>query len=134
VLLWVQRWHDAARAEHREADDADVALHGRFTQLLERDFAYHHDAAHYAAVLGVPPSALSRALTQVTGRGTKELVTDRVMLEATRLLRFTDLSAKEVAFRTGFADPFYFSRAFKRHFGEAPSAYRQRVRGIATPA
>jgi AraC family transcriptional regulator, transcriptional activator of pobA len=134
VLLWVERWHDAARAESREADDAEVELHRRFTQLLERDFPYHHDAAHYADVLRIPLAALSRALTQVTGRGTKELVTDRVMLEATRLMRFTDLTAKEVAFRIGFADAFYFSRAFKRQFGEAPSAYRLRMRGTTKPA
>jgi AraC family transcriptional activator of pobA len=134
VLLWVERWHDVARAERREADDTEVQLHRRFAQLLERDFAHHHDAAHYAEVLRVPLPALSRALTQVTGRGTKELVTDRVMLEAARLVRFTDLTAQEIAHRVGFADPLYFSRAFKRRFGEAPSAYRERVQGTATPA
>ncbi len=46
------------------------------------------------------------------------------MLEAARLLRFTDLTVGEVAHRAGFADPLYFSRAFKRHAGEAPMAYR----------
>ena len=35
----------------------------------------------------------------------------------------------EVAFRAGFTDQLYFSRAFKRHFSEAPMAYRERVRG-----
>ena len=76
---------------------------------------------------------LSRALSAVTGRGTKELVTERRMLEAARLLRFTDLSVGEVAFRAGFGDQLYFSRAFKRRFGEAPMAYRERLRG-RTPA
>jgi AraC family transcriptional activator of pobA len=129
LLLWVERWYDAARTEHREADDAEVELHRRFAQLLERDFARHHDAAHYADALAVPPAALSRALSQVTGRPTKELVTDRVMLEAARLLRFTSLSVQEIAHRVGFDDPLYFSRAFKRRFGEAPMAYRDRARG-----
>ena len=64
------------------------------------------------------PPLLSRALTEATGRGTKELITDRVMLEAARLLRFTDLTVGEIAFRAGFADPLYFSRAFKRHTGD----------------
>ena len=36
------------------------------------------------------------------------------MLEAARLLRFTDLSVGEVAHRVGYDDPLYFSRAFKR--------------------
>jgi AraC family transcriptional activator of pobA len=129
VLLWVERWYDASRTERREADDAEVQLHRRFTRLLERDFARHHDAAHYADALAVPPAALSRALTQVTGRATKDLILDRVMLEAARLLRFTDLTVGEVAHAVGFADPLYFSRAFKRRHDEAPLAYREQARG-----
>jgi AraC family transcriptional activator of pobA len=129
VLLWVERWYDAARTERRDAGDADVQLHRRFAEQLERDFRAHHDAAHYADALAVPPAALSRALAEVTGRSTKELVTDRVMLEAARLLRFTDGSVGEIAHAVGFTDPLYFSRAFKRHAGAAPMAYRDRVRG-----
>jgi AraC family transcriptional activator of pobA len=129
VLLWLERWYDAARTERREVDDAEVQLHRRFTQRLEDDFVRHHDAAHYADALAVPPAALSKALTELTGRSTKELITDRVMLEAARLLRFTDLTIGEVAFRVGYADQLYFSRAFKRHFGVAPQGYRERARG-----
>ena len=128
ILLWVERWYDAARTERRDADDADVELYRRFAAVLERDFAAHHDAAHYADALAVPAAALSRALTQVSGRPTKEHVTDRVMLEAARLLRFTDRTAGEIAFATGFTDPLYFSRAFKRHVGLAPTDYRARTR------
>jgi AraC family transcriptional regulator, transcriptional activator of pobA len=132
VLLWLERWYDAGRVEHPQADDAEVQLLRRFVQVLERDYARRHDAAHYAEELRVPPAALSRALTQVTGRGTKELVLDRVMLEAARLLRFTDLTVQQVAQRVGYDDPLYFSRAFKREFGEAPVAYRARARGRST--
>jgi AraC family transcriptional activator of pobA len=129
LLLWVERWHEDTRTERRDADDGEVLLHSRFAERLEADYTEHHDAAHYAAVLGVPAATLARALTHVTGRSTKELVTDRVMLEAARLLRFTDLTVQEVGHRTGFRDPLYFSRAFKRHHGEAPQAYRGRVQG-----
>jgi AraC family transcriptional activator of pobA len=71
-------------------------------------------------------------LAHVTGRTTKQLITDRVMLEAARLLRFTDLTVGEVAFRAGFEDQLYFSRAFKRQYGQAPSAYRRAGTGIRT--
>ena len=131
VLLWIERWYDAGRIEQRDADDADVQLFRRFAEVLERDFARHHDAAHYAEALGVPPAALSRALARVTGRATKEQVTDRVMLEAVRLLRFSDLTVGEVAFRAGFADQLYFSRAFKRRHGASPMDFRARVRAEA---
>ena len=129
LLLWLERWYDGSRAERRDAADADVQLHRRFTARLEADFAAHHDAAHYADALAVPPAALARALTRLTGRSTKELVTDRVMLEAARLLRFSDLTVGEVAHRVGFDDPLYFSRAFKRRHGVAPLAYRAAARG-----
>ncbi|MGH2716533.1 MAG: AraC family transcriptional regulator [Thermoleophilaceae bacterium] len=129
VLLWLERWYDEARAYRQEADDAEVQLLRRFVRVLERDYARHHDAAHYADELRVPQAALSRALAQVTGRGTKELVLDRVMLEAARLLRFTDLTVQQVALEAGYEDPLYFSRAFKRHYGEAPMAYRAHTQG-----
>jgi AraC family transcriptional regulator, transcriptional activator of pobA len=120
LLLWVERWYDAAHTERPEEAD----LYRRFVTLLERDFARHHDAGWYADALAVPASALSRALSEVTGRTTKHLVTDRVMLEAARLLRFTELTVGEVAYRTGFEDQLYFSRAFKRRYGVAPTPYR----------
>jgi AraC family transcriptional regulator, transcriptional activator of pobA len=129
VLLWLERWYDASQVEHPDPDKAQVQLLRRFIQVLERDYASHHGAGHYADELGVPPAALSRALSQVTGRGTKELVLDRVMSEAARLLRFTDQNVQQVAQRVGYDDPLYFSRAFKRHFGDSPMAYRAQAQG-----
>jgi AraC family transcriptional regulator, transcriptional activator of pobA len=129
VLLWIERWYDASREDRPDPDEAEVRLLRRFIRVLERDFAGHHDVAHYADELRVPPAALSRALTQVTGHGTKELVLDRVMSEAARLLRFTDRNVQQVALQVGYDDPLYFSRAFKRHFGDSPMAYRAQSRG-----
>lgn len=131
ALLWLARWHDASRVERPGADDADVALHGRFAEALERDYARHHDVAHYAGALAVPAAALSRALVNVTGRATKELIVERVMTEAMRLLRFTGATVGEVAHAVGYDDPLYFSRAFKRYAGRAPQAYRAEVHGSA---
>ena len=129
LLLWVERWYEATRTQQRDADDPDLQLYRRFAEVLERDYARHHDAPHYADALAVPQAALSRALVGVTGRTTKELITDRRMLEAARLLRFSEMSVGEIAYRAGYGDQLYFSRAFKRQFGEAPSAYRERLRG-----
>ena len=134
LLNWIERWYDAERTERRDSDDAGVQVFRRFAGALERDFASHHDAAHYADALAMPPAALSQTLNRVIGRSTKELITDRVMLEAARLLRFTDKTMGEIAYATGFSDPLYFSRAFKRHHGHSPSAYRDLARGVTTAA
>ena len=70
--------------------------------------------------------AIALALRALTGNGLKELIAERVLLEGARLLRFTDLDVGEIAYRIGFDDRLYFSRAFKRRYGVAPTAYRRR--------
>jgi len=82
LLLWVERWHDDAT--HERPDEAS-ALYRRFVDVLERDFARHHDAGWYADALAVPASALSKTLSAVTGQSTKQLIVERALLEAARL-------------------------------------------------
>ena len=125
ALLWAQRWREA-QLEGGGATSADVQLQQRFLETLERDFAENHEAGHYASELGVTTGTLSRTLTRLSGRTTKQLILDRVLLEAARLLRFSDLSVKEIAARLGFTDQFAFSKAFKRQRGEAPLDFRNR--------
>jgi AraC family transcriptional activator of pobA len=129
LLLWVERWNAGRQTEHRGADDSELQLYRRFLDVLERDFARRHGAREYADELGVPQAVLSRALANVTGRRTKELITDRRMVEAARLLRFTDRRIGEVALRAGLDDPLYFSRSFKQYYGITPTVYRAQIRG-----
>ena len=126
ALLWAQRWREA-QLEGGGATSTDVQLHRDFLETLERDFTKSHEARHYAAELAVTTGTLSRTLTRLTGRTTKQLIMDRVLMEAGRLLRFSDLSVKEIAARLGFKDQFAFSHAFKRQRGEAPLEFRNRV-------
>jgi len=126
ALLWAQRWREA-QLEGGGATRADVQLQQRFLETLERDFANCHDVGHYSAELGVTTGTLSRTLMRLSGRTTKQLILDRVLLEAARLLRFSDLSVKEIAARLGFTDQFAFSKAFKRQRGEAPLDFRNRA-------
>jgi len=133
ALLWAQRWREV-QLEQGGALRADVELQQRFLELLERDFTRSHEAGHYAAELNVTAGTLSRTLTKLTGRSTKQLITDRVTLEAVRLLRFSDLSIKEIAAKLGFGDQFAFSKAFKRQRGEAPLDFRERTASPPAPA
>jgi AraC family transcriptional activator of pobA len=126
ALLWAQRWREA-QLEGGGATRADVRLQQQFLETLERDFEENHEAGHYASELGVSSGTLSRTLSRLSGRTTKQLILDRVLLEAARLLRFSDLSVKEIAARLGFTDQFAFSKAFKRQRGEAPLDFRNRL-------
>jgi AraC family transcriptional regulator, transcriptional activator of pobA len=123
VLLWAQRWREG-QLEESGASRTDLQLYQQFQELLERDLAVSHEAGHYAAELGVTTGTLSRVLTKLTGQTTKQLILERVALEAVRLLRFSDLSIKEIAAGLGFSDQFAFSKAFKRQRGMAPLDFR----------
>ncbi|MER6350865.1 hypothetical protein ABT186_03165 [Streptomyces sp. NPDC001634] len=90
LLLRAERHYDHARADGSLSDDGDTQLRRRFAALLERDFGHHHDVGHYADGMGVPTAVPVRALSHSTGRPTKALITDRVMLEAARLLRLRE--------------------------------------------
>lgn len=103
-------------------------LYHDFMALLDRDFARRHDVRHYAAALGLAPDTLAQALGRVVGRTTKQIIADRLVVEAKRYLQYTDNSVKEIAAALGYRDPFQFSRAFKRLTGVAPLAYRAACR------
>lgn len=130
LLTLVQRWHTGSALEGAAgAMSPDTELLRSFVRLLEAEYHRHHDASWYASQLAVSPSHLAAVLTRLTGRSTKRMITDRVMTEVARLLRFTDLTVQQIALRLGYDDPLYLSRAFKAHTGESPSAWRQQRAG-----
>lgn len=133
LLLWLERWSRTGGVKVLGAGD-DARIQRRFSEALERGFAAHHDVGYYADALALPHARLSAALVAATGRTTKEQVVDRVMLEAARLLRFTELSVGQIAFRVGFEDQGHFSRQFKRRNGMSPSAFRHEAAAAPLPA
>ncbi|MGH9160292.1 MAG: helix-turn-helix domain-containing protein, partial [Vicinamibacteraceae bacterium] len=60
-----------------------------------------------------------------TGRTAREIVAERVVLEAKRLLAFTDLSVSEIADHLLFSEPSHFARFFKRHARQTPLDFRR---------
>ncbi|MBA8908132.1 helix-turn-helix domain-containing protein [Aminobacter ciceronei] len=80
----------------------------------------------YVAALATTPHLLDKAARQVLGMSVKDVVLERRLLEAKRLLMFTIRPVEDIAFETGFGDPAYFSRFFRRRCGEAPSTWRRR--------
>lgn len=87
------------------------------------------DVSHYAGVLGVSPQTLSEACRNSTGVSAKTLISERVILEAKRLLCYSDMPVSEIATQIGYDDPLYFSRAFKQSVGTSPRAFRSNLSG-----
>ncbi|WP_150134519.1 AraC family transcriptional regulator [Streptomyces hyaluromycini] len=99
-----------------------------FRHELERSFAVLRQAHEYAARLGYSLKTLNRACQRATGRTARQLIDDRVMLEAKRLLAHTDLPVAAVSARLGFTEPTNFSKFFTRESGLTPGTFRDTQR------
>lgn len=100
-----------------------------FFTILERDHASTRSVDHYARASGVSVRRLAELLVAETGRSTKQLVDDRVVLAQKRLLAYTQVSVKELAGLTGFAEPTNLVKFFRHHTGETPLAFRAHQAG-----
>jgi len=100
------------------------ALAQRFQALVETSYRERRPLAFYAAQLGCTVRTLSRQTEAAFGMSPLHLINRRMMLEARRLLRFTNASCSEVAGELGFEDPAYFSRVYRRMIGRSPSEDR----------
>lgn len=99
-----------------------------FRDELERSFATTRSTLDYAARTGYAARTLSRACQEETGHTAKQLIDDRVVLEAKRLLVHTDLSAAAISDRLGFTEPTNFGKFFTRAAGCPPETFRRQER------
>jgi AraC family transcriptional activator of pobA len=91
---------------------------------VEASFRTLHEVGAYAERLNLPVRQLSEAVKAQSGKPAIKHVHERLVLEARRLLFYTDQSLKEIAFELGFSEASYFSRFFKRETGHTPLEYR----------
>ncbi|MFH8755535.1 helix-turn-helix domain-containing protein [Streptomyces atroolivaceus] len=97
--------------------------YGRFADTLELHFRELHRAADYAELLGCSVRTLSRAARETTGKGVRELIDERRLLEARRLLGSAQWDARSVADHLGFTDPANFGRFFRDRTGLTPATF-----------
>ena len=102
---------------------------GWFRDQLEEQFHSWHQVSQYAERLGYSTRTLNRLARHNTGLSAKQLIDERVVLEAKRLLSHTDSAVAEIAEQVGFDDASNFSSWFRRHTGTSPAAFRVRSRG-----
>lgn len=110
---------------------AEARTFVRFQQELNRRQPISRRVEEYATRLGCSVRTLTRASLAVTGRSAKQVLDDRVALEAKRMLACSQLSIAEVGRRLGFAEPTNFGRFFHREVGRSPGVFRSTV--LSTP-
>lgn len=97
----------------------------QFTNLLEKQYKHFHQLDFYAKEMGLTKRQLSNICQDKTGKTAKQLLNERLLTEAKRLLKYTSLSLKEITDRLGFKHVAYFCRRFKNGVGKTPSEYKE---------
>ncbi|MBP5677858.1 MAG: helix-turn-helix domain-containing protein [Bacteroidales bacterium] len=123
-LLDLQNAQDRAIVHYQLPQRVEEIFIG-FIRLLPDHFAEHHDIPFYASALHISPVYLSRVVRQVSGRTVVDYINHMLLMEASFLLRTSELSISQIADRLHFADTPSFSKFFSRLKGQSPRAFRE---------
>ncbi|MEM1122855.1 MAG: helix-turn-helix domain-containing protein [Bacteroidota bacterium] len=124
-LIQTLRLLDTAELEKQATTHQQDQLAQDFIALVEKHFRSAHSVTSYAEKLFVAPKSLTKRLNALDYPSPSQIIKDRIVLEAKRLLKFSNKTIKEVAFELGFDDPAYFSRLFSKNTGSSPAKYRK---------
>jgi len=106
-------------------DDNESDLIRKYNLLVEQNYKELHQVQDYAGLLNKSPKTLSNIFSKNDGPSPLQVIKNRIAQEAKRLLHYSDMSSKEIAFELGFDDPATFSRFFKNLVGESPTSYKK---------
>ncbi len=99
----------------------------RFVSLVNENYKKGFTVAEYARLLPISSRSLSDLTQQLLNKTPSQMVQERIILEAQRLLLYSNLNINQVGYRLGFDDASYFVKYFKKYTGMSPSAFRKSV-------
>ncbi|MCU0444276.1 MAG: AraC family transcriptional regulator [Microscillaceae bacterium] len=104
-----------------------VITYKKFKNLIDVHFRTDFTAKDYAEQLHITQHHLNHIAKEITGKTATELIRARVILEAKRLLTFSDNTVSEIAYYLGFEENSYFTRVFRQEVGISPGEFRNQI-------
>jgi AraC-like DNA-binding protein len=126
LLIVAQRHY--TQASVAKPLSSSVRLVDEYIRLIDVHVQEYQQVHEYASRLGVTPGHLTDTTREVTGMAAGQFIYRRMMLEAKRLLVYSDQSISEIAYGLNFSDPSYFTRFFRRECGTSPTQFRANTR------
>lgn len=99
-----------------------------FETLIEEHFTKQKSIAYYASLLGISSKHLNRIVQTVVRKTATDVLTERVVLEAKRMLMYLDEGLVEIAFRLGYEEYSYFVRVFRKSSGMTPTQFMRKYK------
>lgn len=124
LIIYVTRLARTGYAPVKKLPDERFHIIRKFNLLVEGNFRTQHAVSFYAEQLYKSPKTLSNLFAIFNQKTPSQLIQQRIIAEAKRLLYYTDKSVKHITFELGFEDVSYFSNFFKKNSGVSPSDFR----------
>lgn len=105
-------------------DSSSIGLIREFNYLVEKHYRTHTSVAAYSEMLFKSPKTLANLFKKHIDKTPLQIINERRLLEASRLLKYSDHSIQEIADILAFSDIQAFSHFFKKHTKETPSGFR----------
>ncbi|MCW1961250.1 helix-turn-helix domain-containing protein [Chryseobacterium viscerum] len=119
VMIYSQKNVSPASSENRA-----LQLSRIFRTLVRKEYKTSKSPSEYAEILNITRGYLTEAVREATGKPAQHWIHQEILIEAKRLLVFTNLSVKEIAYELGYSDHTYFSRLFSKLEDQSPSEFR----------
>src|SRR6185312_9665766 len=114
-----------AETTQKQPSAYNYTLLKNFRRLIEQNFMQLRLPKDYAELLYITPNHLNAMTNDMLGISAGELIRNRVLLEAKRLLINLNLSVAEIAYQLNFNDNSYFTKFFKNNTGLTPEEFRK---------
>jgi AraC-like DNA-binding protein len=103
-----------------------IQLTYHFEELIDKYYREKHFVKDYASIMRIRPNYLNSVCKQVTNSSAGDLIRNRILLEAKRLLIHDKKTASETAYELGFIDNSYFGRFFKKYENCTPDGFKKK--------
>ena len=124
-LVKIQRHGHQENTIHLDNLKPSHQLFVQFRRMVDKEFMRLHTVQEYADGLNVAVRTLNKCVNECSQKSPLAFINDRIILESKRMVRYTSLMIKEIAYKLGYDDPSYFVKFFKRQTGYLPSDFRE---------
>jgi AraC-like DNA-binding protein len=124
LIIYITTLAKAGYAPVKKMKEEKFHIIRKFNLLVEANFKSEHSVSFYAQQLFKSPKTLSNFFASYNHKSPSQVIQERVLIEAKRLLIYTDRPVKQITFELGFEDVSYFSNFFKKHTQSSPVDFR----------
>ena len=112
-----------------ELDDTQIDIIRKFNVFVDIHYREKRQVSDYAEMLYKSPKTITNLFAKYKHKTPLQVIHERIVLEAKRLLLYTDKTAKEVAFELGFEEVASFHKLFKKVTSQTPQQFKLEMKG-----